>query len=158
MTDGSMKTMIGERVVIYPRGKGRVWTAEFHHDGRHCRKTLKTKRKDQAMLRAAKLAEELDTGEFQPKARNPLIDEANMAYLEFLKSQGLAGERSRATGASWVHLRILPGKTVSVACPKFLWAFSINTEPSDLRTMTSPRCTTKRLSSNSCLSGRKSAR
>lgn len=90
MKDTNERISIGGRVTIYTRGKSRIWTAEFHHDGRHCRKSLKTKRKDQAMQRAARIAEDLDTGEFQTKAKNPPIEEARDSYLAFLESQGRA--------------------------------------------------------------------
>jgi integrase len=53
---------IGDFVTIYARGKKCVWTAEYWHNGRHCRKSLKTRNVRIAQQRAVQLDNQLQQG------------------------------------------------------------------------------------------------
>jgi integrase len=46
---------IGERVTISPRGKKKIWTAEYWHNGQHCRTSLKSRNLRVARQRAIHL-------------------------------------------------------------------------------------------------------
>ena len=53
---------VGDLVTIYPRGKKRIWTADFWWDGNHCRKTLRTRRLRRARQLAIHLENRLQQG------------------------------------------------------------------------------------------------
>ena len=59
---------VGERVTIYVRGKKKTYVADFWQDGKHCRQSLKTSNKKEAIKRATKLAAQLDDGTFRRPA------------------------------------------------------------------------------------------
>lgn len=80
---------VGDRVVIYPRGRRRTWTAEFSLNGRHTRKSLKTSKKRTALQRATGLAAKLEAGTYAAEVATT-IREATSAYLAYLKTEGRA--------------------------------------------------------------------
>lgn len=65
---------IGDRVVIYQRGKKKIWYADFHENGQHRRKSLKTKNRKTAEQRARKLDTELVSGEYKPPIPSVKLD------------------------------------------------------------------------------------
>lgn len=69
--DESRRIRVGDRVVIYPRGKRGIWCADFWWDGQHQRQSLKTHNKKTAIDRATKLAASLVDGSFQRPLRSP---------------------------------------------------------------------------------------
>lgn len=81
---------IGDRVTIYPRGKKGTFCADFWHNGKHQRQSLKTRNRKIAEQRALKLALDLVEGAF--KAPPPLvtIGEAIKNYLEHLETENRA--------------------------------------------------------------------
>lgn len=64
MTDQNQRTRVGAHVTIAPRGKKRVYTADFRCDGRHCRRSLGTANKRLALQRAKRLDDDLESGVF----------------------------------------------------------------------------------------------
>lgn len=75
---------VGEHVTVYRRGKRGMWTAEFRREGKHCRQSLKTSNKKNAVRRALQIEHELSTGTFKPPAPKTRISEAKQQYLSFL--------------------------------------------------------------------------
>jgi hypothetical protein len=49
-------------VVMYRRGKRRIWCADFWRDGQHCRQSLKTQNLKIARQRAQKVDNDLSLG------------------------------------------------------------------------------------------------
>ena len=86
------RIQIDERVTIRRRGKKRIWTAEFHHTGDHCRKSLKTANLKIARRRAARVARELELGEYRPTPAPMRIAEAVCLYMEVLETDGRAAK------------------------------------------------------------------
>ena len=58
----ALRTCVGDRVTIYPRGKKKNYVADFFQDGKHRRKSLLTPNKKVAIERATVLSFDLDTG------------------------------------------------------------------------------------------------
>jgi len=83
------RILIGDKVKIYRRGKKRTWVADFWHNGKHCRKSLKTSNKKIATNKAIKLASELSSGEYQTVKSNILIEDAIESYLSSRKNDAL---------------------------------------------------------------------
>src|SRR5262249_19830575 len=81
---------IGQRVTIFPRGKKRVWVADFWQDGQHRRMSLHTANKKIAIERAMKVEVTLADGTFRRPLPKVLIREAVDQYLDHLKVEGRA--------------------------------------------------------------------
>lgn len=81
---------IGDRVVVYPRGAKRIWTAEFSDGGVHRRKSLKTKNKKVAVKRATELAGQLELGVFRTPPKPASLSTVIDAYIEFLVTKNRA--------------------------------------------------------------------
>lgn len=81
---------VGDRVVVYPRGAKRIWTAEFSDCGVHRRRTLKTKNKKVAVQRATELAGQLEAGTFRTPPKPANLSKAIEAYIEFLVTNNRA--------------------------------------------------------------------
>ncbi|HCS50866.1 site-specific integrase [Rubinisphaera sp.] len=81
---------IGDRVKIYPRGKKRIYTAEFSFEGKHCRKSLDTSNKKVAIQRATQLSAKLSSGDFQMKVEQTSVCDAKELYLSQLAFDGSA--------------------------------------------------------------------
>jgi integrase len=94
MTRDDRRIPIGEFVCIYQRGQRRVWTADFHHDGRHGRKSLKTKNLRVARQRAAQLDRQLANGGFEgcttasKKQVAMTIEEAIKRFITHKETEG----------------------------------------------------------------------
>jgi integrase len=90
MTDRPDRVRVGDRVAIYPRGKRRIWCAEFWRDGGHCRQSLRTANKKVALQRARKLEVELDAGVYHKPPPPATVRQAADDYLAFLETEGRA--------------------------------------------------------------------
>lgn len=84
------KTVIGERVTIYPRGKKRLYVADFWQGGDHRKVSLKTANKKVATARATVLAAELLQGTFRQAAPPVDVQQTADAYVASLKTNGRA--------------------------------------------------------------------
>lgn len=82
------RTPIGDKVTIYPRGKKNTYYADFHHNGRHCRKSLKTKNFQIAKKRAIKLEAELIDGEYKPPAPAVKLADAKEQFIAAMREAG----------------------------------------------------------------------
>jgi integrase len=87
MTDNPERIRVGDRVTIYPRGKKKVWCADYWQDGQHCRQSLKTANKKVALQKAMKLELELAGGSFHKPAPSILFRQACDDYLTFLTTE-----------------------------------------------------------------------
>ncbi|KKM05235.1 hypothetical protein LCGC14_1756190 [marine sediment metagenome] len=83
------RIQVGGRVVIYPRGKTGIWTADFWHNGQHVRKSLRTRNRKLAVSRATTIAAGLEAGAYQVD-RPTTIRGAGEAYLDYLRTEGRA--------------------------------------------------------------------
>jgi site-specific recombinase XerD len=80
---------VGELVSIFLRGK--LWWANFQHEGRQQRKSLKTRNKKEARKRAAALDVSLQTGEYGKGSHQPgSIADGIAEYLKYLETEGRA--------------------------------------------------------------------
>lgn len=81
---------VGDRVVIYPRGKKRTWCADFWRDGQHQRQSLKTSNKKVATERATKLAATLVDGTYRRPIPAVTVAETIDTYMAYLRIEGRA--------------------------------------------------------------------
>jgi integrase len=81
---------IGDRVTIYPRGKNRIYCADFWHNDKHGRLSLKTRNRKVAEQRALKLALDLIEGTFKVAPPPMTIRDAIENYFEHLKTEDRA--------------------------------------------------------------------
>jgi len=81
---------IGDHVTIYPRGKKNTWYADYHHDGRHCRTSLKTSNRKIAEQRARELDVGLHNGQFKQAAKPTAMVDAKELFIADLKASGKA--------------------------------------------------------------------
>lgn len=96
MSAGKKREHVGERVSIVKRGKKNIWNAEFHWQGQHCRKSLKTSNLKVARGRAAQLDVQLATGTYSSvdpakahiSARSLTIDQAASEFIAFKQTDG----------------------------------------------------------------------
>src|SRR4051812_12421650 len=89
------RTPVGLRVSISPRGKKRIFVADFHHRGQHRRKSLKTTVKKEAVRRAIELEHQLENGmPVNQSAERPIeltavtITQAVADFSTYLKTEG----------------------------------------------------------------------
>jgi integrase len=90
------RILVGYRVHIFQRGKGRTYQAEFHYRGQHRVRTLKTDNLKVATQRAIKLALQIQEGTLdvdqvlQPvvAASQVMLDSAVDAYIAYLTDAG----------------------------------------------------------------------
>jgi integrase len=82
--------LIGNRVRIYRRGAKGTYCADFCHDGRHCRVSLKTRNRKVAADRAVDLAHSLQGGTFQRTSPEASLASARDLYLAYLATEGRA--------------------------------------------------------------------
>jgi hypothetical protein len=87
MSDEPNRFRVGERVTIYPRGKKRVWCADFWQDGVHRRVSLRTGNKKVATERATKLAAELAQGIYRSAPPAVTVRQAAADYIEYLMTE-----------------------------------------------------------------------
>jgi hypothetical protein len=70
----------GDRVSIFLRRK--IWYANYQQDGRQVRRSLNTRSKREAILRAQRIEAELSRGEAPAETVNATIGAAVDAYLQ----------------------------------------------------------------------------
>lgn len=80
------------RVLVYRRGKKRLWTASFHAEGGHIRQSLRTPDSNEAILEAGKINASLEVGAFK---KLPAKKTITQAIEEFLLSRRGDGNRER---------------------------------------------------------------
>lgn len=90
MPSNNNRTRVGDRVVIYPRGKKQIYCADFWHEGKHHRVSLDTRNKKIAIQRAVKIDADLASDKYATPPPPTGISEAAEKYLAFLKSEGRA--------------------------------------------------------------------
>ena len=81
---------IGDNLTIYPRGKRKLWCADFWRDGQHCRQSLKTSNKKIAVQRAMKLSTELAEGSYAKPPSPVAVPKAAADYIAYLGTKGRA--------------------------------------------------------------------
>ncbi len=81
------RTRVGDRVTIYPRGKKRIFCADFWHDGKHRRQSLRTRNFKVARQRAIKLEADLQEGQYRPAPQRKPIHETIEAFLSHLETE-----------------------------------------------------------------------
>lgn len=87
MTDNKL-IRIGDRVSIRRRGKKGLFSAEFHFNGKHCRKKLETANEKIAKQRARKLDVELVSGDYAPPTPRLKFTDAKTFFIDTLKEAG----------------------------------------------------------------------
>jgi integrase len=90
MRDNPQRVRVGERVTIFPRGKKRIYVADFWAAGKHCRTSLKTPNKKAAIERATKLASDLHQGTYRAAPAPVAFVEAAAEYLTYLRNNNRA--------------------------------------------------------------------
>ncbi len=99
------RTKVGDRVTIYPRGKKKIYVADYWLDGRHCRKSLDTTNKKAALQAAAPLAADLAAGRRPQAPAAVSVARAVADYLAYLAADGKAAnsvKKFRGVFAKWV--------------------------------------------------------
>jgi site-specific recombinase XerD len=86
--ESSDSELVGDRVRIFQRG--RMWYANFQHNGRQTRLSLKTTNKKEARRRAVRLDAELDAGRYQHKPQSTSIAQACADYMTHVRTEQLA--------------------------------------------------------------------
>ena len=86
----SKRHRVGDRVTIYPRGKKKIYCADFWHDGKHQRISLETRNRKVATQRAVKIDANLASGKYSSPPPPTTIETAVSKYLAYLKSEGRA--------------------------------------------------------------------
>ena len=84
---------VGERVRIFARS-GR-WYANYQHDGRQVRRSLKTTSKKEARRKALLIEQERLTGDHKRQRRSPSRSEVADQYIAHLRSEGRAEKTIR---------------------------------------------------------------
>ena len=79
---------VGDLVRIFQRGK--TWYANFQHDGRQCRTSLKTKNKKEARRRALRLEAELLEDRYEHCTSAPSIESVITQCLKHARTEGRA--------------------------------------------------------------------
>ena len=90
MPSNNERIRVGDRVTIYPRGKNKIWCADFWYDGKHRRLSLETRNKKVATQRAVKIDGDLASGKYSAPAPPTKIETAIDKYISYLKSEGRA--------------------------------------------------------------------
>lgn len=87
MTNPRESILVGERVRIYPRGKKKIYCADFWADGEHRRRSLKTRNLKIARQKAMQLESQLQEGSYQPAAPPISLGDAIKSYIEHVKTE-----------------------------------------------------------------------
>lgn len=78
----------GERVSIFLRGK--TWYANWQNDGRQYRRSLKTRSKKEAILRAQRIEHEIDQDACTQRVEPARVEQVIREYLDFAQADGRA--------------------------------------------------------------------
>ena len=91
----SERTLVGARITIYARGKRRIYYADYHHNGEHCRRSLRTTNKKVAIRRARQLDQDLDEGtlpdtrpNLPKKCKTITLVQAALDFVEYSRTEG----------------------------------------------------------------------
>lgn len=92
MKDKPKRIPVGEFTTIYMRGEKGIYTADFHYDGEHCRRSLRTSNLKIARQRAMELEREILDGRFgrtkgADNAAPTTIRHAADEFLAFLETE-----------------------------------------------------------------------
>jgi len=87
MTEPTEPILIGERVRIYPRGKKKTFCADFWFDGKHQRRSLKTRNLKIARQKALQLEAKLLEGDLQPALSAMSLEKGIEAYIEHVTTE-----------------------------------------------------------------------
>lgn len=90
MSERSIRTRVGNRVTIYPRGKTQIYVADFWHDGKHHRQSLETRNLKVATQKAVKLDAQLAADAYQSPPPPTAVEQAVADYIAFLRVEGRA--------------------------------------------------------------------
>jgi integrase/recombinase XerD len=90
MDNPEPRIRVGTYVTIYPRGKKKVYCADFWRDGKHCRQSLKTSNIKVARHRASIIDGELAAGTFQSPLPQTTIAAAVADFVAFNEAEGKA--------------------------------------------------------------------
>ena len=88
--DKKGRDIVGNRVRIYPRGLKRTYCADFWHEGRHCRVSLKTRNRKVAVDRAVALDNSLQEGTYESRGPEVTVAAARESFLAFVAMEGRA--------------------------------------------------------------------
>lgn len=86
---------IGDHVTI--RRRGGVWSANYQHDGKQCRKSLKTTSKKQARTKAIRIEADLASGRLTHETAAPPLQAVITEYRTYLTTE----RRAKATMAKY---------------------------------------------------------
>jgi integrase len=87
MNDQTKSILIGDRVRVYPRGKRKTYTADFWYDGRHHRRSLKTRNFKVARQKALTLEAQLQEGDYQTPSRPMSLAQAIEEFLDHRRTE-----------------------------------------------------------------------
>ncbi len=92
MNDEQTRIPVGQFTTIFKRGKKGTYTADFHHNGKHCRRSLRTSNLRVARQRAVELELEITNGTLSEtmSAANPApmtIRQAADEFLDYLETE-----------------------------------------------------------------------
>lgn len=90
MHDESNRVRVGERIVIFPRGKKKIWRADFWQHGFHRKVSLKTRNKKVAIGRATNLAASLSGGAYEQPPKPITVKQAIEDYLTYQRTENRA--------------------------------------------------------------------
>jgi integrase len=90
MTSRNDREQVSDRVDIYPRGKKRIYVADFFDGGVHRRKSLRTANKKVAKDRALTIAANLARGQYQSAPEAVAVALAADQYLSYLTTENRA--------------------------------------------------------------------
>lgn len=82
--------LIGDRVRIFQRG--RTWYANFQHNRKQHRLSLKTTNKKEARRHALRIAADLDAARWAPNPAIATVEQAIAAYLDYLRAEDRAAK------------------------------------------------------------------
>ena len=91
----SNRVPVGDRVTIIQRGAKKIWQADYHFDGKHCKKSLRTSNRKVAAQRARQLDVDLASGDFKEPRKPTLLDTAKKQFINDLKERGRAPKTLR---------------------------------------------------------------
>ena len=113
MNNDQERTRVGERLVIYPRGKKKIYIADFWQNGVHRKVSLKTRNKKIATERAIQIAAELYQGNFHAAPAVVAVSQAATDYVQSLQTDGRARKTTvKYTGVFKIFLEFLIRKRI----------------------------------------------
>lgn len=87
MPSNNDRIRVGDRATIYPRGKKRIYCADFWHEGKHQRVSLETRNKRIATQRAVTIDADLSGGKYSAPPPPIKIETAIDKYIAYLESE-----------------------------------------------------------------------